>query len=451
MSVIEGTSGNDPLNGGSGADSIVGYAGSDTIYGNAGDDTIAAYYPPSDTVPPGAAGSDTIYGGAGNDQIYGSPDNTEMYGEGGNDIISGSDGIDIIIGGSGADTLAGGASSDIFLGGSAADMAGDVITDYIASNQTSQAAEVDVIGIIGNFSYQDFSLAYTTVSFNGETRDATEVTISGTHTFTMLGSYTLDSAVFDSGEGATILDFRLFATTLEPIPGTSGADTLYADDGITSSGYEFFGYGGDDFIYGGRLDDRAYGGAGADTMYGNEGGDTLYGEGGDDVIYGGDGLNIIEGGAGNDTLYGGNNQDFLKVSFALTGSEMNLIDYFGPIDLGVDGTDWIYGFESYMGVNNEIIIFADAESSDGQGFDGNDTLYGGAGNDTWIGNGGNDVIYGGADNDSIQGNAGNDILFGDAGADTLLGNEGNDTIEGLGAGTDYIDGGTGWDLLKKNN
>ena len=73
-------------------------------------------------------------GGEGNDTINGGD---------GSDVITAGAGADIVDGGAGNDTLAGGASSDIFLGGSAADMAGDVITDYIASNQTSQAAEVD--------------------------------------------------------------------------------------------------------------------------------------------------------------------------------------------------------------------------------------------------------------------------------------------------------------------
>ena len=69
-----------------------------------------------------------------------------------------------------------------------------------------------------------------------------------------------------------------------------------------------------------------------------------------------------------------------------------------------------------------------------------DTIYGGAGNDTIHGNSGNDVLYGGADNDILHGDEGNDILTGGTGTNTLYGGEGNDTFIG-GAGEDTFYGG----------
>lgn len=75
-----------------------------------------------------------------------------------------------------------------------------------------------------------------------------------------------------------------------------------------------------------------------------------------------------------------------------------------------------------------------------KGYDGNDTLAGGAGGDTISGGVGNDRIEDSAGNDSMQGNGGNDRFVQVAGAN------GNDTIDG-GAGKDWLDGGAGDDSL----
>src|SRR5690606_24042259 len=88
------------------------------------------------------------------------------------------------------------------------------------------------------------------------------------------------------------------------------------------------------------------------------------------------------------------------------------------------------------------------------GVGGNDTLYGGSGDDRVIGDafsilgdaaaGGNDWLHGGAGNDTLVGdewdldenpNGGNDTLLGGAGDDLLRGNGGNDSMDG-GAGSD---------------
>jgi len=75
---------------------------------------------------------------------------------------------------------------------------------------------------------------------------------------------------------------------------------------------------------------------------------------------------------------------------------------------------------------------------------GDDTIFGGQGNDEIIGNGGNDVLSGGRDRDTIFGNAGNDAIDGGLDEDSLVGGDGNDTIFGL-AGIDIINGSAGND------
>ncbi len=94
------------------------------------------------------------------------------------------------------------------------------------------------------------------------------------------------------------------------------------------------------------------------------------------------------------------------------------------------------------------------------GFGGNDTAYGGDGNDTvqgtnlgvlgsqsFFGGNGNDLLVGNTSADTLDGGAGNDSLDGWGGADNLLGREGNDRLRGTGT----LDGGEGDDFLFVGN
>ncbi|MCV6586747.1 MAG: hypothetical protein OIF47_14540 [Marinibacterium sp.] len=78
---------------------------------------------------------------------------------------------------------------------------------------------------------------------------------------------------------------------------------------------------------------------------------------------------------------------------------------------------------------------------------GSDRFFGGAGNDTILGNGRRDTIFGGLGDDSLRGGGDNDLLQGNMGNDTILGGGLNDTLGG-GRGNDVLDGGARDDLLK---
>ena len=116
---------------------------------------------------------------------------------------------------------------------------------------------------------------------------------------------------------------------------------------------------------------------------------------------------------------------------------------------GYDGNDQIFGRAGDDNING-------GEGNDrlnGEG--GNDLLFGGFGYDVIAGGDGNDTIYGGkgadflgggAGFDSIYGGEGHDVLLGGGFADRLAGNEGNDEARG-GFGADTIYGGAGSDKL----
>jgi Ca2+-binding RTX toxin-like protein len=80
------------------------------------------------------------------------------------------------------------------------------------------------------------------------------------------------------------------------------------------------------------------------------------------------------------------------------------------------------------------------------GGNGNDTLTGTAGDDSFNGGNGNDSLIGNAGNDTLIGGNGTDFLVGSAGNDLLNGDNGNDTLRG-GLGNDTLTGGNGQDIF----
>jgi uncharacterized protein (TIGR03118 family) len=97
--------------------------------------------------------------------------------------------------------------------------------------------------------------------------------------------------------------------------------------------------------------------------------------------------------------------------------------------------------------DSETVVFMGTDEDNLQsGQAGNDTLNGGAGDDTLLGQRGNDVLKGGTGNDKLFGGYDDDILYGHTGNDQLYGGRGNDRLYG-GAGTDDLKGGEGDDQL----
>lgn len=112
--------------------------------------------------------------------------------------------------------------------------------------------------------------------------------------------------------------------------------------------------------------------------------------------------------------------------------EYNLGDTFGNDTLyGGGGNDSLkgpYGDDSLHGGDGDDTL---------EGFSGDDSLFGGAGND-WL--------DGFTDSDLMVGGSGNDVLSSRDGDDTVAGGQGDDTLFSGGAGSS-LDGGAGRDLL----
>ena len=173
------------------------------------------------------------------------------------------------------------------------------------------------------------------------------------------------------------------------------------------------------------------------TLYGGDGNDVLTGSAQADTIYGGNDNDTISGGLGNDSLYGDAGIDMFNEGSAANGAD--------TFTCG-DGADTV----SYASRSGAITASIDAKT-DNMGDDGEsgekdditascETLTGGTGNDTLIGDGNANVLNGGS---------GNDTLRGGGGADTLNGGDGNDIFdEGSSSnGGDVFNGGAGTDTV----
>ena len=158
------------------------------------------------------------------------------------------------------------------------------------------------------------------------------------------------------------------------------------------------------------------GGSGADTLTGTSGANVIDGGGGADVIEGGAGDDVLDGSAGNDRIALEGGADTID-----GGADHDILDVYLSTDVTVDlGTGIVTG----TGVTGTTVT-------------GIEEIWGGSGNDTYIGSANADTIYGWNGNDTISGAGGDDFLYGESGNDTLEGGAGADTLVG-GSGTDTL-------------
>jgi Ca2+-binding RTX toxin-like protein len=169
---------------------------------------------------------------------------------------------------------------------------------------------------------------------------------------------------------------------------------------------------------------------------------SFYGLDGDDSIVAmTNGFSYAEGGLGNDFLYFFPSSGAYGNQYGGDGNDLVIGANTANVDtlIGGEGEDEIWG-DDY----NEAATAVGPDVIDGGGgrdalfgFYGNDTIYGGSGDDS----GGPIAIpsnisialrtaglYGGTGNDRLDGQDGNDLLDGGTGGDALIGGLGNDTF-----------------------
>ncbi|WP_425373412.1 calcium-binding protein, partial [Microvirga flavescens] len=534
--LIYGDAGNDVLYGDDGDDTLYGGTGADKLYGGSGNDVLD-----------GGQGSDTLDGGGGDDTYYirnqvGIPAPTiidesgidtaivfgnytlsnnsplenltldetavspgiTLKGNQGKNVLTGNGSANILDGGGGGDTLVGGAGDDIYIIRSLDDVvreeagaAGGTDTAYILVDGRPEAEWRNILKNVENIIF----LAGEATQEGGAGNDTL---IGGEGNDTLNGHGGDDLIIGNGGD-----DLLSGGTGNDVLHGGEGNDTIDGQGGDDV----IYGNGGDDLLSGGTGNDVLYGGEGNDTIDGQEGDDVIYGDGGDDLLIGGSGNDVLNGGTGNDQLVGGSGNDIYYIddvgdvivettdesggidtayilfdaSKGFTSYDLN--DTVGVEFLIIDPNSTIGGSVSGNNLANTIIGSGFDDTLDGGGVTngGQDSLAGGAGDDTYIVSSNNVIVdetapgSGGIDTIKLQGSVittytiaagvenldaramttnveiiGNELdnhIIGGTGADTLVGGHGNDTlIGGLPRGNgpsefaDTLDGGDGNDV-----
>lgn len=245
---------------------------------------------------------------------------------------------------------------------------------------------------------------------------ANSVTAAGQSLPVVTGFGTNDFAIvwetFSSSGDSNVAVRQFYSTTV----GTAGGDTFNGTAGrdfiIGAAGADILSGGiGDDSLEGGIGDDTLSGGTGIDKLYGGGGDDIMFGGVGNDYIEGGDGADQIAGDAGDDILIGDGGIDSVSYASATTGVTVNLLLTDAQDTIGA-GRDRLSDLEILIGSNHA------------------DRLTGGVGDNVIRGGDGNDRLMAFSGVDSLYGEAGDDTYI--VGSDTLVveaGNQGIDLIE----------------------
>lgn len=185
-------------------------------------------------------------------------------------------------------------------------------------------------------------------------------------------------SLLDGGEGN---DLMLGAGGRDDMSGDAGTDILVGETGPDT----LSGGAGDDLVLGGWGADLLFGGIGSDVVIGGTNDDTLSGGPQDDLLFGSSGADSLDGDDGDDLLIG------MEVRQDLSAEDLLEIDTSGLTDALRD----IYGDRLTESDENRVLtgVFnLDASNLEP------DTLDGGAGADTLMGDNG-DVLQGGDGDD----------------------------------------------------
>ncbi|CUH78600.1 Hint domain-containing protein [Tropicibacter naphthalenivorans] len=512
------TGGNNTLMGGDGADTLTSDAGADQLWGGSGTDSITAGGG-DDTVDAGT-GADYVDGGDGADQIAGGSGLDTLIGGGGNDTIYGDD-ADL---GTNVGTLA---TFDFSSISSTGDTGTGAIGQFAiydnigtSSDGTVIQAKMTVIDadnpdIDITFNANSFYINATNVADSGSGvtvafeffDQATGEPVQLTGAFTFQDIDTLAESV--TAQSADVQSVALSASPATNLSAADDGEALSASSDGTSSGAadenhwaQFaytnqqslvftvtsrgvgtnYAFSANDFssaptvisatpesqndsIDGGTGDDLIYGMAGSDTINGGDGSDTINGGADADILNGDADADFFtfEDGHGNDTVTGGETTttgtDFDTLDFTAVTNGVTVTATADEAGTVVNGADTV-SFTEIEGFD----LTESADTFNGSGVFGPQTVFGNGGDDTLLTSQGADSVEGGAGNDSIvtgmgddtlSGGTGDDYLDGQLGANVMTGGDGADTFiaadDHLGDTITGGEGGTDLDLVDFQN
>jgi Ca2+-binding RTX toxin-like protein len=455
MAIINGNNSNNVINGSSQNDTIIAYGGDDIVHGNAGNDTINGW-----------SGNDTLYGDEGNDTLNGGGNNDSIHGGIGDDILYDDYGNDAIYADEGNDILACGVGNDLLFGGSGDDTYNyntgdgqDIISDSSGTDTIkfgTGITENDLEFSISNFAsgHYDFtSNAFVDGHFDlniARKNSSDKITVKDWNLHSIYfpygDSYQIENFTFSDGSSISAADIANMLTipaiiqnnNIQFASGINQNDLLLYeyynvhDDGSTTSlhpAVEIMLKNSTGYL---ELGEDAYNytlefSDGTITTVNNLLPVNINGTSSNDYLTGNHKSNIINGLEGDDTII--DNIGGNDTIYGGNGNDsLNLMGEGNYQVYGQDGDDNIniVGFYGYKTYPQWPFEWGSPSSN---GEYAVSYVDGGSGNDTISLKGGQNTIYGGLNSDMIT-------------TDTITVDDGV-----IAAGDDFIDGGAGNDVI----
>ena len=415
----------DYINAGEGNNGITIDGGSNTVITGSGDDTININGGDGPNVIEAgdgdntilSNGSSTITAGAGDDlvTVQGGTAESESYidvGAGKNAVQMYSLGVSTITG-SGDDTIA------VWAGGTNVINTGNG-EDYIYINEGTNT--IDLTNADGThltvYDGNSHNTVYggagnNTYNFQGGSTNLTVDDHEGQSAYSIGGG-----SVTISGNGDDVDKVTITGGTNHNITTGGGEDTITID------------YAAGSVIDTGADADRVTISSGASntTVDAGKGNDSITANGSGNILYGGQGQDTINANSanGNSTIYGGNDSLGADTGYNV----INAANGYNNVIYAGNGVTSVSGGESYIKGDS---IWA------GYNGNGDNTIYGGNGNDY--------IQADGSSEASVTGGKGSDTIYSGSYRSTVDGGEGNDTIYVYSSSYGSIRGGDGNDYI----
>ncbi|WP_371155423.1 fasciclin domain-containing protein [Jannaschia sp. 2305UL9-9] len=366
--VLQGRAGDDRIYGQNGDDRLFGGSGRDFLDGGAGNDTLnaatgrdVARGGDGDDLIRVQRGSDTAYGGEGNDTILGDRGRDILYGDGGDDSILGGSQRDLLLGGTGADTIEGEGGSDLIRGEDGNDsLDGGQGDDLIYGGDGDDT----LFGGTGNDTIEGGAGNDVLIAGTGD-----DSLVGGTGNDTVQLTYTAGATdiIVGGNNNGTIFDEVTDGFDVLDMSASRRGWTVDKDGNATSGDHtvrfsEFNVLVGSDFA-----DDLSENGPSETSFI-----DEIHAGGGDDIV------RLNKGGSQMDFVDGGEGTDTLDISLQNDGRTFYMSSGF------LSGHRLAANFENVIAGDGDDDLFGTAGNNRFESGAGGDDLYGMGGSDTFV-------------------------------------------------------------------